>query len=447
MKLYLVRHCATDEGPQDDPDRTLNDTGEMQAHAIRKFLKMANVEPDVIISSDFARAEDTAKILQRGDTPIKTTPFLRPDGDGSATSKAVANAWKSITKLAGDAKSVLIVSHGPLIQPLLASVAFNFTDETWEWEHGAVAYVNTHESRFRWFVTPKLAAHLTGAEEPKDVEEPTPITTSERETLARDALWLSESLKRAYKAAALDPLKKSLRASVARRFRKQKVRVLRVLGRHAKNWDTANYGEVRQAVQHAIKFNDPKFGREYAAATLKAHTTGAAHVAEQLDAVMTYGTAATEAAKKIPAPAPPTRTADDLEGELDDTTDREMGTKLEKAFDPVKPLAIGAVLEMVRQQFDQYSNGVNGQKARADTVAEYEISHAYHGGGSVVAGSVPGTVEKFWDIGPQGCPQCQENAEDGWIPEDASFASGDTEPPLHPNCDCSLSYRTADEES
>ena len=436
MKLYLVRHCATDEGPQMSQSRTLNDTGEMQAHAVRKFLKLANVSPDIIISSDFARAEDTAKILQRGDTPIKTTPFLRPDPAEDA--KYVANAWKSILKLAGDAKSVLVVTHGPLIQRLAASVAFNLVDENWGWEHGGVCYINTHESRFRWFVTPKLAAHMTGAEDPKDVENV---------PLGEAYVKFAESLKRAHKAEALDPLKKALRGSVARRFRKQKVRVLRVLGKHAKNWDTANYGEVRQAVQNAIKFNDPTFGREYAAATLKARASGIEHVSQQLGVTQTVESTRVLLFEAVPIPPKPKRTADDLESELDDTTDKQMGTKLEAAFDPVTPLAIGAVLEMVRQQFQQYADGIDGQKSRSETVSQNEISSAYHDGGAAVAASVPGTVEKSWDIGSEGCPICEANADQGWIADDDVYDSGDSDPPAHPNCDCSQSYRMADEDS
>src|SRR5271154_2244469 len=133
MKLYLMRHCLTDLGPRDDPNRTLDDIGEQQAKVIKRFLKAADINPDLVISSDFARAHDTAKIVNRG-VPIVTTPALEPDA-------TVKQAWKAITKLAGDAKAVLVITHGPLIQPLFASVAFAFQDR-FHWEHGAIAYVN-----------------------------------------------------------------------------------------------------------------------------------------------------------------------------------------------------------------------------------------------------------------------------------------------------------------
>ena len=38
----------------------------------------------------------------------------------------------------------------------------------------------------------------------------------------------------------------------------------------------------------------------------------------------------------------------------------------------------------------------------------------------------------------EGCDECEANAEDGPIPLGSEFSSGDTEPPAHPNCRCSI---------
>jgi phosphohistidine phosphatase SixA len=427
-----MRHCLTDDGDQEDSERTLNEAGEMQAHAIRKFLKRARVRPDVIICSDYARAEDTAKAIRRGDTPIETSPFLRPNP--AISDKYIAKAWKTIAKLAGDAKSVLVVTHGPLIQRLAAAVAFNFVDETWHWEHGAVAYINTSDNNFRWFVTAKLAAHLTRSEDPKDVEDP---------IYAKELAAFAESLRRGVKAEALNPLKQSLQGSVARRFRRQRVKVLRAIAYHARNWDHANYGEVRQQVQHAISRPDPKFDREYASLTSKARAAGRDHVSAQLQ------TRASEAKQPTPAIAAAAiglRTGDDVAGELDKTTSREVDDLIGQAFDPTTPITIGELMDSVRERFKQYADGIEDQKPRAQTVAEYEISDNYHQGGKEAAAEAPGDVEKSWDIGDEGCPICEANAEQGWIPADESFDSGDDEAPAHPNCDCSVDYRNAETE-
>lgn len=439
-----MRHCATNDGPQDSESRTLNDTGEAQAHAMRKFTKLANVNPELIICSDFQRAEDTAKIMQRGDTPIKTTPFLRPDGDGSAGSKAVSNAWKSVLKLAGDVKSVLIVTHGPLVQAMLASIAFNFLDEQWTWEHGAMAYVNTGDSKFRWFVTPKLAAHLTGAEEPKDVEDAPawPVTAAERQFFAELAFALAESLDRAHKAAAVDPLIAWLKSATAQRFRKQKIKVLRTVKKFANAWNETNHVPLRMAMQGALDVPDGRFAGRYATATGLARQHGAAHVREQIAIPVK------EAAGDQPDVGPPKRTAKDLERELDATTDKEMGDKIKAAFDPGNPLTIAATLEALAKQFEQYSDGIDGQVSRAQTVATTEVSGAYHDGGAAVVKLVPHTrdIEKIWQTEDDPCPTCQANADMGWILADQPFDSGDDTAPAHPSCRCSVDYRSIEPE-
>ncbi len=43
------------------------------------------------------------------------------------------------------------------------------------------------------------------------------------------------------------------------------------------------------------------------------------------------------------------------------------------------------------------------------------------------------------------CEYCEESADRGWVADDEVYEgpSGDEDgPPLHPNCDCTLEYRT-----
>lgn len=53
--------------------------------------------------------------------------------------------------------------------------------------------------------------------------------------------------------------------------------------------------------------------------------------------------------------------------------------------------------------------------------------------------------EKRWVLGDGGvsgnCQDCEDNADDGWIPADEEFSAGADEPPMHPNCDCSIETR------
>ena len=206
MKVFIMRHCLATEGERMDATRALDDVGELQAKVMKRFMKKANVNPDLVISSDFERAHQTARVVNRG-VEIVTTPMLRPDSTPE-------KAWKAVVKLAGDSKSILVVTHGPLIEPFLAAVAFGINPSI-HWYHGSVAYVNTGESRFRWFVTPKLAAHIVG-EDPKEVESDMEPTMREA---GRAMVELSEHLMRTARKSMLDPLEKQMRAVVRRALR------------------------------------------------------------------------------------------------------------------------------------------------------------------------------------------------------------------------------------
>jgi hypothetical protein len=53
--------------------------------------------------------------------------------------------------------------------------------------------------------------------------------------------------------------------------------------------------------------------------------------------------------------------------------------------------------------------------------------------------------EKRWVTDADPCPECDENALVGWIDGDDVFPSDDDEPPVHPNCRCSLETRRVGE--
>lgn len=421
-----------------DADRPLTEVGKQQAHVMRKFLKAVNVKPDIIICSDFERAHDTAKIMQRKHTPLEFTAALRPDGDAS-------KAWKTILKLAGDAKSVLIVTHSPLIYSFAAAVAFALIDSrSWTWTHGAILYANPQSGpQFRWFVPPKLAAHIVDLKHPKEVEAPLGEALLGRELYAEGMLAIAENLQRAHKAAAVDPLIYRLKHATARRFRRQWSRVKVAMTKLKPRWDVATYSEVRSNLQAAIVLRDPAYAKVFDAVTKTAKAAGRRHVTEQLTSPNV--TRNTREAKKPIVPGVPPRTAADLEDDLDNTTDRETGNKLKDAFlDVATPIGFAAMLGQLRDQFAEYADGVDGKTSRAETVAVTEVSGAYHDGGAEAASDTDGTVLKSWDTEDDPCEDCQANSDQGEIPEDGTFDSGDDEPPAHPNCRCSVSYRMAD---
>jgi len=81
--------------------------------------------------------------------------------------------------------------------------------------------------------------------------------------------------------------------------------------------------------------------------------------------------------------------------------------------------------------------------SRAFTIATTEINRAMSWA----------TVDMFdggykrWVLAPEACPICEANADQGAIPVDDDFDSGDGYPPAHPNCRCAVTAaRGPDEE-
>lgn len=76
-------------------------------------------------------------------------------------------------------------------------------------------------------------------------------------------------------------------------------------------------------------------------------------------------------------------------------------------------------------------------KDRAILVARTELIRA-NNQGHMAAYREAGVTEKEWSSGEDElvCPECQDNVDQGPIPIDEPFLSGDTEAPAHPNCRC-----------
>ena len=67
MNIYIIRHAiAVDEGMPEyekDSERPLTDKGRKKMRQIAKGLRTLGVEIDLILSSPYVRARETAEIL------------------------------------------------------------------------------------------------------------------------------------------------------------------------------------------------------------------------------------------------------------------------------------------------------------------------------------------------------------------------------------------------
>lgn len=450
MKLYLMRHAHSEEGDRMDDSRGVTDIGFEQIAVMRKFLKKANVKPEVILSSKFQRAVETAEGVQRKDTPIKFSSALDPvEHDVDVN---VANAWKAILSL--DVKTALVVTHGPLIQPLLASICFEFVPELIRWEHCSVAYINTTdpEHRFRWFATPKLAAHIVGYKDPKAVESPAEV---ELAAALIEALELSENLGLPSRRVIIDPLiakvRKALRIRWMTQLKKLEIHGLPLLQEALLHVQTLAPRGIRtpdhdkRLALATIPLHHAGFAVKFKSATKDAYAHGALKVQDQLPAPVQ------EAAKpKAPPHLPgPARDPEDVEDELDGTTSDRVSTIIDRAFG--SPLTYAAMVGLIRDEFQNWGKAEDGETSRAETVALQEVSTAYHDGGRDFVDDWRGgngPVEKRWNAEDDACEICLENEAEDFIDSEAPHSSGEGEPPAHPNCRCEEEYRAiAVEES
>lgn len=63
MQLLLLRHADAESSAPTDDLRALSDKGRQQAKRVARFCKERGLQPDLILTSPFLRAEETARIV------------------------------------------------------------------------------------------------------------------------------------------------------------------------------------------------------------------------------------------------------------------------------------------------------------------------------------------------------------------------------------------------
>jgi phosphohistidine phosphatase len=157
VNLFLMRHAEAESGAQMDPTRSLTPTGKDQAKMMGKWLKRQDPSPSLLLQSNFKRSQSTAKRVGKklGLEPV-TCGALDPEGTPE-------NAWDTIKKLAVEAgeQDVIAISHGPLVENLLAYLTGSDLPQQFHFAHAAVAHFETTTGKrgiMHWLVTPNVVA-------------------------------------------------------------------------------------------------------------------------------------------------------------------------------------------------------------------------------------------------------------------------------------------------
>ena len=160
MQLYIVRHgIAIDrEDPNcpPDPERFLTDEGMEKTRQVAKGVAEIGAVPDLMISSPYVRAVQTAEIfasaLEHGKQKIRKTDLLLPGADPMQLFRELAREKQ--------ASAVFIFGHAPHLDDLIAT-AIGSKHHVTALKKAGVALVELRRmvppsGELVWLATPKM---------------------------------------------------------------------------------------------------------------------------------------------------------------------------------------------------------------------------------------------------------------------------------------------------
>ena len=161
MKIYLMRHGIASEpdGPgfEDDSQRPLSARGRDIINKIARTLKKLDVKPELILSSPYVRAEQTAAILAKEfdlQQHLMFSELLVPAGNADAIIHAIVENYM--------ADELLIVSHLPCLSLLVSLLTAADLDLAINIKKGGVCCLLADDLRLErcaaleWLLTPKI---------------------------------------------------------------------------------------------------------------------------------------------------------------------------------------------------------------------------------------------------------------------------------------------------
>jgi phosphohistidine phosphatase len=165
MNLYIIRHAiAVDEGTSEyesDSQRPLTDKGRKKMRQIAKGLRNLGVEFDLILSSPYVRARETAEILADVFKMKKKLDF-------SDNLIPLGNPELLITELIEkySVNSMAVVGHEPHLSTLVGLLVAENAKIDVTLKKGGVCYLSTddlhheHRATLEWLLTPGILMEI-----------------------------------------------------------------------------------------------------------------------------------------------------------------------------------------------------------------------------------------------------------------------------------------------
>lgn len=166
MNLYIIRHAiAVDEATAEyelDSERPLTDKGRRKMRQIAKGLCDIGVEFDLILSSPYVRARETAEILA---DVFKTKKRIMI----SSNLVPMANPEHLIAEINENyvVDSIAVVGHEPYLSDLVALLIAENGKINFTLKKGGVCYLSAddlhhrdHRATLEWLLTPGILAEI-----------------------------------------------------------------------------------------------------------------------------------------------------------------------------------------------------------------------------------------------------------------------------------------------
>ena len=167
MNLYILRHGIAVEpgtpGYEKDADRPLTSEGERKLRQISKAMEALELSFDLILSSPYLRARQTAEIVAealKARKRLELSDHLTP---GGSTKKLV----ELLNRLQPPPDNVLLVGHEPYLSGLISLLVTGSVTSAVIMKKGGLCKLSTESLKhgrcaaLEWLLTPKQMALMT----------------------------------------------------------------------------------------------------------------------------------------------------------------------------------------------------------------------------------------------------------------------------------------------
>jgi phosphohistidine phosphatase len=167
MNLYIVRHAiAVQAGTpeyEDDSQRPLTSKGKKKMKKIAQGLMKLEADLNLIITSSYLRAADTAKILRKvfdlDKSEVVETEHLAPTGYGDQLVNLINEKY-------GDVENIALVGHEPALGNLISVLVAGEPNISFALKKGGICRLSVDTLQYGrcatldWLLSPSQLAEL-----------------------------------------------------------------------------------------------------------------------------------------------------------------------------------------------------------------------------------------------------------------------------------------------